>query len=83
MRKLFWANRSWPAEAVYTEPASGAGMYAVKKLIENKVIKPSESCVCVVTSFGLKDIQATKMIVKEPALIKGKVEEFDQLFINT
>jgi threonine synthase len=70
-------------EAVYTEPASGAGMYAVKKLIENKVIKPSESCVCVVTSFGLKDIQATKMIVKEPALIKGKVEEFDQLFLNT
>lgn len=70
-------------EAVYTEPASGAAMYAVKKLRERGVIRPDESCVCVVTSFGLKDIKATKRIVTEPPSIKGRVEDFDRLFTGS
>ena len=64
-------------EAIYTEPASGAALYGVKKLLERGVISPEETVVCVVTSYGLKDLNATKKIVKEPYQIRASVEEFE------
>lgn len=63
-------------EAVYTEPASGAAIAAVEKMLSSGEIDKTESVVVVVTSFGLKDIKATKEIVKEPPLIEGNLADF-------
>lgn len=66
-------------EAVYAEPASGASLYGIKKLREKGLIKENETVVCVVTSQGLKALNATRKIVKSPFEIKPDIEEFDKL----
>ncbi|MGQ9779571.1 MAG: threonine synthase [Bacillota bacterium] len=65
-------------EGIYTEPASGVAVAALKKLARAGEISPEERVVVVVTSSGLKDLQATKMSTGWPLCIGPKIESFLQ-----
>jgi len=44
-------------EGIFTEPAGGVTVAALKKLVENGFISPDEKVVCYITGNGLKTVQ--------------------------
>lgn len=63
-------------EGIYTEPAGGVAVAALKKLARAGAISPGERVVVVVTSSGLKDLQATKMSTGLPIRVGARRESF-------
>lgn len=51
-------------EGIFAEPASATTIAALKKLVEEGGIEPSEKVVCVITGMGLKYPEVTKTLVK-------------------
>lgn len=52
-------------EGVYAEPSSAASIAGIKKLRNEGKVDSSETVVCVITSSGLKDVEATRRILPE------------------
>lgn len=59
--------------AVFGEPAGVAGVAGLKKAIQNKIIKPDETVVVVITGNGLKDIQSAKVAAGKEYIISPDI----------
>lgn len=66
-------------EALFAEPASGAPVAVLKKLIDKGEIDKDESNVCIVTGSGLKDIEALEKYLKPPPVIKADIKALRSL----
>ncbi|RCK75873.1 MAG: Threonine synthase [Ignavibacteriae bacterium] len=60
--------------AVFGEPAGVAGVAGLKKAIQNKIIKPDETVVVVITGNGLKDIQSAKVAAGKEYVISPDID---------
>lgn len=60
--------------AVFGEPAGVAGVAGLKKAIQNKIIKPDETVVVVITGNGLKDIQSAKVAAGKEYIISPDID---------
>ncbi|MGC8962279.1 MAG: threonine synthase, partial [Candidatus Bathyarchaeia archaeon] len=61
-------------EGVFTEPAGGVTIAALKKLIDSGLISRDEHVVCYVTGNGLKTVEALKDSLQYPPVIEPKLE---------
>jgi threonine synthase len=65
-------------EGIYAEPAGGAVIAVLKKLVENGKIKEDEKVVCLITGNGLKAPEALKGKLEEPILIKPQIKYLEK-----
>ena len=59
---------------VFGEPAGVTASAGLKKAIEQKIIKPNESALVIVTGNGLKDIQSAKQAAGEPISLPPTID---------
>ncbi|MCS7141254.1 MAG: threonine synthase [Candidatus Nitrosocaldus sp.] len=57
-------------EGIFTEPAGGVAVAALKRLVEDGRIGKDEHVVCYITGNGLKSIDAIEHLLKEPRIVK-------------
>lgn len=63
-------------EGVYAETASAASLVALQKMIQDKIIKPSEKVVILITSTGIKDPDTTNLLLPQIPEIEPTIEGF-------
>jgi threonine synthase len=61
-------------EGVFAEPAAASTVAALRKMVEEKNIDPSEEVVCIITGAGLKDPSATVRLLDRQRRLKFLVE---------
>jgi len=66
-------------EGIYVEVSSAASIAAAKKLVDDNIISPDERIVCVVTSGGLKDPEASRKALPKLNPIDPVWEKFIQV----
>ena len=59
---------------VFGEPAGVTASAGLKKAIEQKIIKPNETALVMVTGNGLKDIQSAKQAAGEPISLPPTID---------
>jgi threonine synthase len=69
-------------EGIFTETAGGVTVAVARKLIRQGRLNPEESTVLAITGNGLKTIGALQGQIPESALIRPKVDEFEEQFLN-
>ena len=69
-------------EGIFTETAGGVTVAVARKLIRQGRLNPDESMVLVITGNGLKTIGALQGSIAESALIRPKLEEFEDQFLH-
>jgi L-threonine synthase (EC 4.2.3.1) len=62
-------------EGIFAEPSGAAALGAVKKLIDNRVIDPSDRVVVLVTGSGFKDLAFAQSLYKEPPEIDADINQ--------
>jgi threonine synthase len=62
-------------EGIFTEPAGGVAVAALKKLVEDGKIDKSESVICYVTGNGLKATEAIMGALPKPKLVKPDIKQ--------
>lgn len=62
-------------EGIFTEPAGGVVIAALKRLVEEGKIGKDEHVVCYITGNGLKTIDSIERHIKKPKIVKPIVEE--------
>jgi threonine synthase len=66
-------------EGIYTEPAGGVSIAALKRLVEDGSISPDESVVCFVTGNGLKTPEAISGQLPKPIFIERDIQSLDSI----
>jgi threonine synthase len=61
-------------EGIFTEPAGGVTIAALKNLVESGTISSDERVVCYVTGNGLKTVEVLKDVIPSPLIIEPKLE---------
>ncbi len=69
-------------EGIFTETAGGVTVAVARKLVREGRLNPKESTVLVITGNGLKTIGALQGRIPESALIRPKLDEFEEQFLN-
>ncbi len=69
-------------EGIFTETAGGVTVAVARKLVRQGLLNPEESTVLAITGNGLKTIGALQGRIPESALIRPKLEEFEEQFLN-
>ena len=69
-------------QGIFTETAGGVTVATTRKLIRQGRLNPDESIVLAITGNGLKTIGALQGTTKESALIRPKVEDFEEQFLS-
>jgi len=69
-------------EGIFTETAGGVTVAVARKLIRQGRLNPKESVVLAITGNGLKTLGALQGRLGESALIRPKVEDFEDQFLN-
>ena len=69
-------------EGIFTETAGGVTVAVTRKLIRQGRLNPDESIVLVITGNGLKTLGALQGKIPESLLIRPKLEEFEEQFLN-
>jgi threonine synthase len=69
-------------EGIFTETAGGVTVAVARKLIRQGSLNPDESLVLVITGNGLKTIGVLQGEIAESVLIRPKMEEFEDQFLN-
>jgi threonine synthase len=69
-------------EGIFTETAGGVTVAVARKLIREGRMNPNGSTVLVITGNGLKTIAALQGRIPESALIRPKLDQFEELFLN-
>jgi threonine synthase len=69
-------------EGIFTETAGGVTVAVARKLIRQSLMNPDESVVLAITGNGLKTVGALQGRITESALIRPKLEEFEEQFLN-
>ncbi|MFQ5969803.1 MAG: threonine synthase [Nitrososphaerales archaeon] len=62
-------------EGIFTEPAGGVAVAALKKLVEDGKIDKNESVICYVTGNGLKATEAIMDAIPEPKIVKPDIRQ--------
>ncbi len=70
-------------QGIFTETAGGVTVATARKLIRQGRLNPDESIVLAITGNGLKTIGALQGTTTESALIRPKVEDFEEQFLST
>ncbi len=68
-------------EGIFTETAGGVTVAVARKLIRQGRLNPDESTVLVITGNGLKTIGALQGRIAESALIRPKLDDFEEQFL--
>lgn len=69
-------------EGIFTETAGGVTVAVARKLIRQGRLNPDESTVLTITGNGLKTIGALQGRIAESALIRPKLDEFEEQFLS-
>ncbi len=69
-------------EGIFTETAGGVTVAVARKLIRQGVLNPDESTVLTITGNGLKTIAALRGQIPESALIRPKLDDFEEQFLH-
>ena len=69
-------------EGIFTETAGGVTLAVARKLIRQGRLNPKESVVLAITGNGLKTLGALQGRLGESALIRPKVEDFEEQFLS-
>ncbi|MGA3327714.1 MAG: threonine synthase [Terriglobia bacterium] len=69
-------------EGIFTETAGGVTVAVARKLIRQGRLNPEESIVLAITGNGLKTIGALQGRIAESALIRPKLDDFEEQFLN-
>jgi threonine synthase len=69
-------------EGIFTETAGGVTVAVARKLIRQGRLNPEESTVLAITGNGLKTIGALQGRIPESALIRPKLDEFEEQFLS-
>jgi len=69
-------------EGIFTETAGGVTVAVARKLIRQGLMNPEESIVLAITGNGLKTIGALQGWIAESALIRPKLEDFEEQFLH-
>ena len=59
---------------VFAEPAAACAWACLKKMAQQKVIRPDERVVCLITGNGLKDVASARRAAGEPVVIDPSVD---------
>jgi len=62
-------------EGIFTEPAGGVAVAALKKLVEEGKIDRDESVICYVTGNGLKATEAIMDVIPRPKIVKPDIAQ--------
>ena len=62
-------------EGIFTEPAGGVAVAALKKLVEDGKIEKNESVICYVTGNGLKATEAIMDAIPKPKIVKPDIRQ--------
>jgi threonine synthase len=68
-------------EGIFTETAGGVTVAVARKLIRQGRLNPHESTVLTITGNGLKTIGALQGRIAESALIRPKLDDFEEQFL--
>jgi threonine synthase len=68
-------------EGIFTETAGGVTVAVARKLIRQGCVNPEESIVLVITGNGLKTLGALQGNLAESALIRPRLEDFEERFL--
>lgn len=66
-------------EGIYTEPAGGVSVAALKRLVEDGSISSDESVVCFVTGNGLKTPEAISGQLPKPIFVERDIESLESI----
>jgi threonine synthase len=69
-------------EGIFTETAGGVTVAVARKLIRQGLLNPAESIVLAITGNGLKTIGALQGRIAESALIRPKLDDFEDQFLG-
>ena len=69
-------------EGIFTETAGGVTVAVARKLIRQGLLNPDESTVLTITGNGLKTIAALRGRIPESALIRPKLDDFEEQFLH-
>jgi len=64
-------------EGIFTEPAGGVTIAALKRLLESNAVSRDERVVCYVTGNGLKTIEALESSLLRPHVVEPKLEALE------
>ena len=64
---------------VFAEPAAACAWACLKKMAQQKVIRPDERVVCLITGNGLKDVASARRVAGEPMVIDPSVEAVERV----
>jgi len=70
-------------EGIFTETAGGVTVATARKLIRQGRLNPDQSIVLAITGNGLKTIATLHGRIRESALIRPKLEEFEEQFMTS
>ncbi|RNJ75518.1 MAG: threonine synthase [Nitrosopumilus sp. D6] len=62
-------------EGIFTEPAGGVSVAALKKMVEQGKIDKGDSVVCYVTGNGLKATESLMEVLPKPSVLKADINE--------
>ena len=62
-------------EGIFTEPAGGVSVAALKKMVEQGKIDKADSVVCYVTGNGLKATESLMEVLPKPKVLKADINE--------
>ena len=66
-------------ESIFTEPSGAIPAAALDKLLEQKIIKPSDTIVCICTGNGLKDPKSALLSFTPPQSIDPDLAQVEQI----
>jgi len=69
-------------EGIFTETAGGVTVAVARKLIRQGRLNPEESIVLAITGNGLKTIGALQGRIAQSALIRPKLDDFEEQFLS-
>ncbi len=67
-------------EGIYAEPAGGAAVATLVRFAKEKIFKPSDTVVAVVTGLGMKTPEALQNKLRPPKTISPSIEELEAFF---
>ncbi|HBA85798.1 MAG TPA: threonine synthase [Verrucomicrobia bacterium] len=64
---------------VFAEPAAACAWAALRKMAEEKLVRPGERIVCLITGNGLKDITSARRVAGEPFTVDNNIDAVRRL----
>jgi threonine synthase len=76
------AMRLLGKEGIFSEPGGAISLAATRRLVDQGVIDPSDSVVCLVTGSGFKDMKSVEKILGEPINVDPTLEALEKALMR-